>query len=150
MRNPRTNVAGIIIRDGKLLLSEFDDASGLHYNFPGGGVELEETLHDALKREVWEETRAKVTIGKLLAVWDSIPPSDDPYGNVHKITHLFSCELNVDSEPQKPEQPDPNQIGIRWVSLDKLHTIQLYPDLGDDLLEVIQGKLSDVFYGTIR
>lgn len=88
--------------------------------------------------------------GRLLAVWESIPPDNDTYGNVHKITHVFACELQPDSEPRLPDVPDKFQIGIRWVALDKLDTIQLHPDLGDDLLPVIQGTLTDVFYGTVR
>ncbi len=149
MNTPRINVAGVILRNNKLLLAEYNDASGIHYNFPGGGVHLGETLHDAVKREVWEETGARVTVGKLMAVWEYIPPEDDPYGNVHKIGHLFNCELVADSEPNMPEQPDPSQVGIRWVSLEKLDTIQLYPELGQDLHRIIRGELDNVFYGKV-
>lgn len=150
MQNPRTNVAGVIIRNDKLLLAEFNDASGLHYNFPGGGVDLNETLHDAVKREIREETNAVVTVGRLLAVWEYIPPNDDKYGNVHKIAHLFECHLSSESEPHMPEKLDLFQVGIRWVKLDRLKTVTLYPDLGNDLLRVIRGDLDDIFYGTVR
>jgi len=150
MQNPRTNVAGIIIRDDKLLLVEIEDSSGLHYNFPGGGVELNETLHDAVKRELWEETRARVTVGQLLAVWEYIPPDNDRYGNVHKIVHLFACELVDDSEPYMPESPDQFQVGIRWVAINEVKTVTLYPDFDDDLVSVIYGDLDDGFWGTVR
>lgn len=150
MQNPRTNVAGVIIRDEKLLLIEFDDDSGLHYNLPGGGVGLNETLYDAVKREIWEETQAIVMVGKLLAVWEYIPPNNDRYGNVHKITHLFACELVRDSEPMMPESPDKMQVGIRWVAINDMKTVTLYPDLSDDLLKIVRGELDDVFYGTVR
>ena len=150
MQNPRTNVAGIIIRDDKLLLVEFNDESGLHYNLPGGGVDINESLYDALKREVLEETRASVSVGKLLTVWEYIPPNDDKYGNVHKITHLFACDLVDGSEASMPESPDDFQVGIRWVAINEVKTVTLYPDFGDDLLPVIHGDLNDVFYGTVR
>ena len=150
MQNPRTNVAGVVHRDNKLLLVEFDDDSGPHYNFPGGGVDLNESLHDAVKRELWEETQARVRVGKLLAVWDYIPPNNDRYGDFHKVVHLFQCELEGDSEPQLPESPDPHQTGVRWIDLERLHTITLYPSLGDDILRVIRGELDDVFYGTLH
>lgn len=150
--NPRTNVAAVIIRDGQLLLTENSnpDGSGVHYNFPGGGVALNETLYDAVRREAWEEARAKVRVGKLLAVWEYLPPNNERFGDVHKIGHLFACDLLPHSEPANPDEPDYLQVGIRWVALDRLHTIQLYPDLGDDLLPVIQGELHDSFYGTLR
>lgn len=150
MNHPRSVVRGVIIRDNKLLLVEIDDESGLHYNFPGGGIELDETLYDALKREMWEETRAIVTVGRLLVVWDYIPPNNDQYGNVHKVVHLFACKLLPDSKPHMPDTPDKNQIGVRWVALDQVGSITLYPDLGNDLVRVISGDLDDVYYGTIR
>lgn len=149
MNHPRTNVCGVILRDNQILLAEYETDLGLHYNFPGGGVELNETLHEALKREVWEETGAIVTVGKLLAVWEYIPPDDDPHGNVHKVAHLFQCTLAEGSEPHTPEQLDPLQIGIRWIPLEKLTSIQLYPELGDDVYKIVYGKLDDIFYGKV-
>jgi len=149
MNHPRTNVAGIIIRDNHILLVEFEDDSGLHYNFPGGGVDLNETLHDAVKREVMEETRAQVEVGKLLAVMEYIPPDNDTYGNWHKVLHLFECSLLDDSEPRLPDVPDKHQTGVKWIALDKLTDIQLYPELGQDVYRVIRGDLDDVFYGAV-
>lgn len=37
------------------------------YDFPGGGINLGETLEEALKREVWEETGIKVKVLDLIA-----------------------------------------------------------------------------------
>lgn len=149
MNHPRTNVAGVIIRNNHILLVEYENDKGIHYNFPGGGVDLNETLYEATKREVWEETCAVVTVGKLLAIWEYIPPDDDPYGNVHKIGHLFECTLAGDHEPHAPDKLDLFQIGVRWIPLHDLTSIQLYPDLGDDVYRVIRGELTDVFYGKV-
>jgi ADP-ribose pyrophosphatase YjhB (NUDIX family) len=67
----RFGVNAAIVRDGAILLVEFnDEQSGLHYNLPGGGVELGETLHEALRRGVREETCAEVEVGPLLLVWE--------------------------------------------------------------------------------
>lgn len=149
MNNPRTNVAGVIIRDSQVLLVEYDNDIGIHYNFPGGGVNLNETLHDAVKREVWEEARARVIVGKLLAVWEYRPPNNDRYGNIHKIGHIFRCTLLTDSDPYPPEQPDEFQVGIRWIPLGELESIQLYPDFGADVYKVIHDNLDDIFYGEV-
>jgi ADP-ribose pyrophosphatase YjhB (NUDIX family) len=50
-------VSGAIIRDGKVLIVRRarPPAHGL-YTLPGGGVEAGETLHQALVREIHEET----------------------------------------------------------------------------------------------
>lgn len=55
----RIRASAAIVRDGRILLIECDDPTlGLHYNLPGGGVEPGEAMHDAVRREVWEETTA--------------------------------------------------------------------------------------------
>src|SRR5215472_11536410 len=54
---PHLAVSAAIIRDGKVLIVRRarPPAHGL-FTLPGGGVELGETLHEAVIREVFEET----------------------------------------------------------------------------------------------
>lgn len=52
----RPSVYGLLIKDGKILLSRQWDG----YDFPGGGLNLGETLEEAVVREFWEETGLKV------------------------------------------------------------------------------------------
>jgi len=54
----RPSVYGILIEDDKILLSKQWDG----YDFPGGGVEIYETLEEALVREFFEETGLKVKV----------------------------------------------------------------------------------------
>lgn len=46
----RPSVYGVLIEDGKVLLIQQWDG----HDFPGGGVEIHETLRQALKREFLE------------------------------------------------------------------------------------------------
>ena len=48
----RPSVYGILIEEGKILLSKQFDG----YDFPGGGINIGETIDEALKREFFEET----------------------------------------------------------------------------------------------
>ncbi|MDX9893225.1 MAG: NUDIX domain-containing protein [Patescibacteria group bacterium] len=58
----RPSVYGILIKDNKVLLSKQWDG----YDFPGGGVNIDETLEQTLKREFFEETGLQVEPGKIV------------------------------------------------------------------------------------
>jgi 8-oxo-dGTP pyrophosphatase MutT (NUDIX family) len=52
----RPSVYGLLIENDKILLSRQWDG----YDFPGGGIEIDETIEEALKREFFEETGMKI------------------------------------------------------------------------------------------
>src|SRR5689334_6345642 len=57
----RVSVKGLVVKDGKiLLLKESPKLSG-QWELPGGGLDFGEDIHEALRREVQEETGIKVT-----------------------------------------------------------------------------------------
>ena len=59
----RPSVYGVLIEQGKILLSK-QWSKG--YDFPGGGVVIDETVEQALVREFWEETGLTVKVGRLV------------------------------------------------------------------------------------
>jgi 8-oxo-dGTP diphosphatase len=138
----RLNIAAVIVRDSKILLVEFDGESGLHYNLPGGGVEVGESVYEALRREVLEECYAEVeSIGAMLTAWEYIGAKENSkYGDGHKVALVFPCTLKADSEPHFPPNPDAHQTGIRWIALDKLHTVALVPDIAARLVPLIKNS----------
>ena len=69
--NPRMVVGCIPEYRGSILLCKRSIHPRLGYwTVPAGFMELEETLAEAAIRETWEEARAKVTLGSMLAVVD--------------------------------------------------------------------------------
>jgi ADP-ribose pyrophosphatase YjhB (NUDIX family) len=72
---PQLAVSASIFRDGKILLVRRARTPALGiYSLPGGRVEFGETLHDALTREIDEETGLAVDIIGL-AGWREVLPS---------------------------------------------------------------------------
>ena len=72
-------VGAVIVQDASLLLVQraHDPGAG-RWAVPGGRVEPGETLAEAVRREVREETGLEVGVGDIAWVGDSIGPGDPP------------------------------------------------------------------------
>lgn len=68
----RVNVRGIIFKNGQVFAQQLkpgkDGSARDYWCTPGGGLELGESLHTGLRREMIEETGIAPKIGKLLFV----------------------------------------------------------------------------------
>jgi 8-oxo-dGTP pyrophosphatase MutT (NUDIX family) len=86
--------AVILIPEGVLL--QLRDDNGL-WGLPGGGVEVGESVRDAIMREVWEETGLRVEPVRLIGVY-SAPENHQiityPDGNsIHYVSSCFECVI---------------------------------------------------------
>jgi ADP-ribose pyrophosphatase YjhB (NUDIX family) len=63
----RIAVSAVILEQGNVLLAHRRDIDW--WNLPGGGLELGETVDEALHREVFEETGLEVEIERLVGVY---------------------------------------------------------------------------------
>lgn len=146
----RVSVSAVIVRDGHLLLCEFED-NGLHYNLPGGGVESGESLHEAVIREVMEETRAQVTVGRMLYTYEYVPRlADYRWGGQQTVRFIFECVLVPGSEPGMPIVPDDLQIGVRWIPLDELDAVLIIPLMTARWVrETLRKPLENAFVGLV-
>lgn len=95
---PKIIVAGLVERDGKfLLIKEMMENKTEKWVVPGGTVEFGETLEQAVRREMKEETNLDVTVEKFLGFKEIIRTQF----NYHTIIFFFSVkakDFNVKTE----------------------------------------------------
>jgi len=66
MSNVKTRAVGILVNDKKILLIHRTNDGKEYWVFPGGGKEEDETVEEAIVREIEEEATIKCKIAKLL------------------------------------------------------------------------------------
>ncbi len=130
----RPSVYGIIIKDEKVLLSKQWDG----YDFPGGAIELGETIHEALIREIKEETGLEVAVEKSLLVIDSffrLPVSNKYVQSIllYYLCHVVSGKIstNFSSKEEKAYLGNPE-----WIDLSELNRLKFYNSV--DVEELIR------------
>ncbi len=82
----RIRVTGIMIEKGSILLLNQDVDAARTWSLPGGKVEENETLENALVRELKEETGLKIEVQRLLYVCDYITD------NAHVVHMTFQVK----------------------------------------------------------
>ncbi len=100
----RRSVRGVIVEGDKLLVIYLKNYG--EYKLPGGGVEPGETLIEALKREVNEETGFTVTdvirpIGKIIHTRPDKQSEDELFT---QISYYYVCSVNDVSSGIKPSE----------------------------------------------
>jgi 8-oxo-dGTP pyrophosphatase MutT (NUDIX family) len=85
----RVNVRALMLRDGKVVVSRERRQGIEHILLPGGRVRDGESIHEALTREVGEETGLTVSADRLLYVAEVV----GMYG-VHDLILIWSADLD--------------------------------------------------------
>ena len=135
---PRVRVAAIILHKHKILLAKHKKGDDTYWVPPGGGVDFGESLEEALRRELFEEADVHIRVGKLVMVHDSIPPDLHRHiVNIFFMAEIVSGEVKVGTD-------DKRLVGMKFVSLNKIPKLRLYPDVRAELMDIAQGKFADM------
>jgi ADP-ribose pyrophosphatase YjhB (NUDIX family) len=121
--------ATAIIIDGEKVLLVKHRRRGLSYwAFPGGQVKESETIIDALKREIAEETGLEIEPGRLLYVAETIDPE---MAGVHTVNLFFLAQPK--SKLKEPVGPIPGEhLDVpKFTPINDLPNLELYPDIAD-------------------
>jgi 8-oxo-dGTP diphosphatase len=150
----RTAAKAIIIQNGQLLCTKNRDDHGFFYMLPGGGQEPGENMIEALQRECREEISAEVIVGQVLFVRDYIEKNHHfarPDSQFHQLEVMFKCQLVDETPIGNGSNPDPRQVGVEWLPLDKLSGTRFYPnELKPALQNGAAGPTSPIYLGDIN
>ncbi|WP_433942807.1 NUDIX domain-containing protein [Paenibacillus sp. SN-8-1] len=138
----RVRPTALIIKNNSILLVEYCE-NGTHYNLPGGGAEPGETLIESIKREAYEEACIEIEVGPVALIYEFAPHKQSgDYGSnaQHGLNIIFECTIKEGAIPRLPDKPDPHQTAVKWVDLNELDSIILFPNIKDEIKEYVKTK----------
>jgi 8-oxo-dGTP diphosphatase len=86
---PIVGVGGVVVQDGRaLIVKRAHEPRKGEWSLPGGIVELGETLVDAVRREIREETGLEVAVGDVVEVFDRIHRDGTSVSSVSSVARI--------------------------------------------------------------
>lgn len=127
-------VDGLVLKDNEILLVKRDIklSEGGKWGVPGGYVNLNENLEQAIARETFEETGYRVSDIKLFTIVDSPLRRNDIKQN---IGFVFVCRVG-----EKEGKPDLESSEQKWFDLDNLPSQE---EIAFDHLQIIHAFLKN-------
>ncbi len=126
MTLPRIRVAAVIIEDNAVLLVKHRKAGREYWMLPGGGVDYGESLHEALVRELLEETGLRIEPGDLVLANDTIAPDSSRH-----VVNLYFRAKAVSGTPMIGD--DQRIVDVAYLRWEELKDAPLMPDLKGEL-----------------
>ncbi|PLX18211.1 MAG: NUDIX hydrolase [Candidatus Muiribacterium halophilum] len=123
----RVRIAIVIIHKGKVLLVKHRKKGREYWLFPGGGIEMCETVEHCAIREVMEETGLNISLGELLFTSESIYPD----GSKHVINMFFLGFLK-DMDIKITVQ-DRSIKDAAFFDKDQIRDMTIYPNVKKEL-----------------
>lgn len=132
--HPYLAVSAAIIRDGKVLAVRRARKPALAlYTLPGGGVETGETLHEAVRREVREETGLEIEPVALAGHREAIIPDTEGAVKHHFVILCFASRLTGGELSLNDELDD-----ARWLMPAELASLKTT----DGLSEIVEAAVT--------
>lgn len=114
----RPSAYGLIIKNKRVLLAKAH-MHGL-WELPGGGVELNERIFEALYREVYEETGYQITVENRRPIYMEdnyfYAPDIDEYSHTIPLIFLATPKRNNTAKPMHTSEIDE----VKWFTIHNL------------------------------
>lgn len=133
----------LIIENQRILTMQYNYGNQEVYNLPGGNLELGEYLSDALAREMQEELGIEVSVGEMILVGEVYFEERKK----HTLHLLFEGKIISGIPTLNPKET--SALAIKWLAINELEKVNLYPSLSKQIQDYLAGKLSNKYIGKI-
>lgn len=124
-KHPIVAVGVVVLSGGNVLLIQRGQPPlDGHWSLPGGAQHVGETLHDAARREVREETGIDIVLGGLLDAVDYI--DRDAAGNIRH--HYTLIDFWARAMDDLPLTAGDDARAAAWFELDRLGELNLWEE----------------------
>jgi len=121
---PIVGVGVVVWHDERvLLIKRGKPPRAGHWSLPGGAQQLGETLAEAAKREVREETGIDIELGDIIATLDMI--DRDQTG---RVRHHYTLVDFVAEGLEAKLQAGDDALDARWFSRDEIDQLDLWSE----------------------
>ena len=122
---PVVGVGGVVIRDGRaLLIRRGHEPYRGAWSIPGGKLELGETIPQAVRRELKEETGLDVEVGELIEALERIERDADGRVRFHFLILDYRCHARAAQPTAGGDAMD-----VAFVAEDELENYNLSEDV---------------------
>ena len=130
---PIIGVAAVIFSGESVLMARRNQEPGRdQWSLPGGGVELGESLLDALRRELLEEISIKVDVGGLIGVFDRVIRDRENRVRYHYVLVDFWGWI-TSGQPR----PGSDISELRFLPLEELDLFEISKELKETVWKAV-------------
>lgn len=135
--------AVVIVKEDTVLTMRYVYGEKEVYALPGGNPDPDECLPEALRRELMEELGVTVEIGEMALCGEVL------WGEMKKETlHMVFNAKIADGNPAL-NPVETTALEMVWLPFTELSQKLMYPNVGKDILQYLNGNLKSAYVGVI-
>ncbi|MBU4582117.1 MAG: NUDIX hydrolase [Proteobacteria bacterium] len=127
----RVRVSAVFEREGEILCMKYIYGGKGVFALPGGGVDQDCPLQEAIVNEWRDELGVRLDAGAVIMIGEAPATKRHP-----QTLHVIFEALEIRGTP-KIRPDNTRSLDIAWVPIEKLEGTPLYPDVGKKLFDYL-------------